>query len=114
MLGLYIIFDSSFFNIQNSLGTVTWLKYVSIICFLSPPVIKLSIFYTLVGDLNTLNSLNLTMDLLSKSWTIFYGFFINITLRIQDTVVNDFAFVQRTIVEMRLPYPSSMKADFSG
>lgn len=75
MLGLYIIFDSSFFNIQNYLGTVTWLKYVSIICFLSPPVIKLSIFYTLVGDLNTLNSLNLTMDSLSKSWTIFYGFF---------------------------------------
>lgn len=44
-------------------------------CFLFPPLIKLSIFSTLLGDLNTLNSLCLTMDLFSRTWTIFCGFF---------------------------------------
>lgn len=74
MLGLYIIFNSSFFNCQTSLCTVTWLKNVFIICFLFPPVIKLSVFSTLLGDLNILNCLSLTMLLFSRSWPNFYGF----------------------------------------
>lgn len=46
-----------------------------VICFLFPPVIKLSIFRTLLGDSNTPNSLRITMDLFSRSWTNFFGFF---------------------------------------